>query len=135
MTFQSSAFPNASALTGRRTASRVRLYVPAEVILLSGLKACWLEDISQYGARVTLTTPLPRPGAGIVLQVDSLDVFGTVVWAEGQRVGLVFDEVVPFPQVVMIRQFGDAYAEHQESYEARKQRNPSGSRPRLRPFR
>ena len=127
-----SALTASSALTGRRAAPRVRLFVPADIILLRGTEACVLEDLSQHGARVKLATPSPRPGAGVVLQVHSLDVFGTVVWEHGQRFGLVFDEIVPIPQVVTIRQFGDDYTENQASYEARQR---GGSRPRLRPFR
>ncbi len=123
--------PMQSTLTGRRAAPRLRLFVPADLILLRGAEACVLEDLSQHGARLTLTTPTPRPGAEVVLQVHSLDALGTVVWTQGQRFGLVFDEIVPFPQVVTIRQFGDAYAERQASYEARQR---GGSRPRLRPF-
>lgn len=123
-----------SALTGRRSAPRVRLFVPADIILLRGLETCLLEDLSQHGARVTLATQTqtPCPGAGVVLKVHSLDVFGTVVWTEGQRFGLVFDEFVPFQQVVTIRQFADDYAERQASYEGRKAK---GHRPPLRPFR
>lgn len=135
MAVQKYPLPMNSVLTGRRAAPRVRLFVPADIILLRGLEACLLEDLSQYGARVTLASPTPRQGAGIVLQVHSLDVFGTVVWAEGQRLGLVFDEIVPFQQVVTIRQFGDDYAEQEAGFEARKKRQPGGNRPPMRPFR
>jgi len=111
---RSEAFPPRPGITGRRAAARVRLAVPAEIILLTGPVKCILDDLSQHGARVTLSASAPRAGSGVVLKVRNLDAFGTVVWAAGQRFGLQFDEAIPLPDVVAIRHFADEYAEHEK---------------------
>ncbi|MFM9935447.1 MAG: PilZ domain-containing protein [Novosphingobium sp.] len=122
-------------MTGRRAVPRARLFLPANVMLLQGLEKCLLEDLSQHGARIWLGTCIPRTSSGAVLQVNDLDVFGTVVWIEGQRFGLQFDEVVPLRQVVLIRHYADAYAEHEAILSARNARNFVQGRPRLNPMR
>ncbi len=70
-----------------------------------------------------------------MLQINDIDVFGTVVWSGGQRFGLQFEEAVPLPQVVGIRHYADSYAENEEMVNRRNARNFVHGRPHLRPSR
>lgn len=121
-------------ITGRRASPRVRLYIPAKVTLLHGTENCLLDDLSQAGARVTIAAKLPAVGAGVVLQATGLDVFGTVVWSQGARFGLVFEEPLPLHDVVNVRHVADAFAAHEMAQTRRHARNFVQGRPRLRPF-
>ncbi len=117
---------------GRRAAARVRLCIPAQVMLLQGLENCLLDDLSQAGARVTIAARLPGIGAGVVLKAKGLDAFGTVIWAQGARFGLAFEELLPLPDVVNARHFADAHAEYQAAQHARNARLFVQGAPRLR---
>jgi hypothetical protein len=129
---RSEPLPTKPGITGRRAASRVRLLVPAQVMLLTGLTKCVLDDLSQHGARVTLSVPAPRQGSGAVLQIRNIEAFGTVVWVSGQRFGLQFDEPVPLPNVIAIRHYADEYAEHEAQASLRNARVFVQGRPGIR---
>lgn len=124
-------FPG-SRLTGRRAMPRLRLAMPAKVQLMHGMENCVLDDLSQTGARVTLAGRLPGPGAGVVLKATGLDVFGTVVWSEGSRFGIKFEEPLPLHDVVNVRHIADAYFEHDAAQARRDARNFVQGTPRLR---
>lgn len=119
-------------ITGRRTKPRVRLHIPAHVILLQGLVNCQLDDLSQTGARVTIAARLPGIGAGVVLQTNRLDVFGTVVWSQGACFGIAFEEPLPLHEVVNERHFADANAGPEAALYRRSGRPGLRGRPRLR---
>jgi hypothetical protein len=127
-----SALPPAAKprITGRRAMPRMRLCIPAQVQLLCGRENCQLDDVSQTGASVTLAGHMPQPGATAVLTAKGLDVFGTVVWSEGARFGIAFDEPLPLHEVVNLRHFADSRVDH----EAARQRRRVRGRSRLRPF-
>jgi PilZ domain len=121
-------------ITGRRATPRVRLYMAAQVILLEGRRNCLLDDLSQAGARVTIAAKLPPPGAGVVLRAKGLEVFGTVVWSHGACFGLVFEEPLPLHEVVNLRHYSDANADHEAALQRHNARMGMPGRPRLRPF-
>ncbi|WP_421849035.1 PilZ domain-containing protein [Novosphingobium sp.] len=121
-------------ITGRRSKPRVRLHIPAHVILLQGLVSCQLDDLSQAGARVTIAGKLPGFGAGVVLQTNRLDVFGTVVWSQGACFGIAFEEPLPLHEVVNERHFADANAGHEAAPYRRSGRPGLRERPRLRGY-
>lgn len=104
---------------GRRASARVRLCIPAQVLLLQGLENCLLDDLSQAGARVTIAARPPGIGAGVVLTAKGLDAFGTVIWAHGARFGLAFEELLPLSDVVNARHFAHAHAEYEAAQNAR----------------
>jgi hypothetical protein len=118
--------------TGRRAAPRVRLGIPAKVMLLQGLEKCVLEDLSQTGARLMLSGTRPRLGAGAVLEVQGTSAFGAVIWVLADRIGLQFDEALPLDEVVAIRHYADAFAEHEAAISSRNARDFVQGRPRLR---
>ncbi|WP_421839328.1 PilZ domain-containing protein [Novosphingobium sp.] len=119
-------------LTGRRAMPRVRLYIPAKVLLLQGHKNCLLDDLSQSGARVTIAAKLPMPGAGVVLTTQGLEVFGSVVWSQGARFGIVFEEPLPLHEVVRVRHLADARGDHERAQARRHERGFPRGRPGLR---
>lgn len=113
---------------------RVRLYIPATVLLLHGKENCLLDDLSQAGARVTIAARLPSVGAGVVLKANGLDAFGNVVWAQGARFGIVFEEPLPLHEVVNVRHFADAHADHERALLRRNARKFVQGRPPLKSF-
>ena len=110
-------------IAGRRSVPRVRLFVPAQVMLVRGLEQCVLDNLSQHGAQILFNARMPQDGSGAVLKVKDLDVFGTVIWVKGKHFGVQFEEAVTLQQVVQIRHYADAYAEHQAMINARNARN------------
>jgi hypothetical protein len=121
-------------ITGRRATPRVRLYIPATALLLHGKVNCLLDDLSQAGAGVTIAARLPGVGAGAVLEAAGLDVFGTVIWSQGARFGIQFEEPLPLHEVVNVRHHADARARQEAANVQRHGRSPLQGRPRLRPF-
>lgn len=79
---------------GRRTDPRVRLKLPAKIMLLGGTSSCPLESLSGGGARIVTDKDLGDDTAG-VLKCDGVDAFFTVAWRRGNRFGLEFDENQP----------------------------------------
>ena len=129
--FSISPPPKPSPL-GRRAVPRVRLFIPAEAILLQGHEKCVLEDLSQHGARIMLGGRTLRPGYGMVIQTQALDAFATVIWGAEQRFGLQFDEVLPLPSVIALREFADTYVDQAKIDNARATRIFGRHRPGLR---
>jgi hypothetical protein len=102
------------ATTGRRAAPRLRLAIPARFVSIYATQRCVLIDLSRTGARMALAT-LVAPGQAGYLEIDRMEIFGTVVRA--QRSGemavnaLAFDDPIPQAAVLRIR----AYAEGLEA--------------------
>lgn len=84
---------------GRRGSPRLRLHVPAELVLVDGQTSCLLDDISRTGASLTVPRPVFR-GADGLLRCGGLELFGAIVWTRHGRCGLAFDE--PLPQSVVL---------------------------------
>lgn len=62
------------------------------LILVAGTDNCHLEDMSQTGARVTLTRLAPQPRDGVMLVIGEERIFAMVVWHRGRECGLAFDK-------------------------------------------
>ena len=98
---------------GRRQAARVRLALPAKVILVTGHQPCQLDDLSQTGAKITVDQIPPPLGDDAVLMVNGVEAFGTVIWRRGNSFGLCFEDAMPMADVVRLRGFND----HQQALE------------------
>jgi hypothetical protein len=92
-----------AAIIGRRKSSRLRLERPACLDLVVGLRRCVVLDMSQSGARIVLKCP-PKPGEFGVLQIDSLDVFGLVVWSSSKACGFRFEEEIGERDILVFEQ-------------------------------
>ena len=94
---------------GRRGDARVRLHLPARLILLTGTQHCMLEDLSVTGAAIIPEEDLPAVGASAILQCEHIEAFGQIRWARYGRCGLMFEEKLPLAQVVSLRHFADNF--------------------------
>ena len=88
--------------SGRRASSRLRVRLPAELIMLDGQGPAVLEDISATGARISSHFAL-RPGASCVLRVAGLELFADVAWCVNGRLGLNFEEPLAQDQLIALR--------------------------------
>ena len=95
-------------MVGRRGVARLRLGVPAKLLLLCGTYSCRLVDLSRTGARVALTEH-PRLGVEAVLQAAGFEAFGTVVWSLNGEAGMRFDRPLDEGLLLRMRDFGDAF--------------------------
>lgn len=94
---------------GRRSDARVRLHLPARLILLTGTQHCILEDLSVTGAAVIPEESLPPPGASAILQCEYIEAFGQIRWSRYGRCGVMFEEKLPLAQVVSLRHYADNF--------------------------
>jgi hypothetical protein len=106
--------------SGRRAELRapVRLLVSLES--LDGTRRVSLLEVSLSGARLE-GAPLPPVGKDVVLTCGTVEAFGTIAWAAGERCGVHFDEPISIPELVALRRVAVA-AKHAgmtpEEYEA-----------------
>ena len=107
---------------GRRQAARVRLALPAKVILITGHKPCLLDDLSQTGAKITVDQTPPPLGDDAVLMVNGVEAFGTVVWRRGNSFGLCFETAMPIDDVVRLRGCHDHFKTLEEQQQLRQAR-------------
>ena len=118
--FKATASQNGGAAHHRRAEARVRLHIPARLILMTGVQQCMLEDLSVTGAALIPQDSLPQIGASGILQSDNLEAFGTIQWARFGRCGVMFDERLPLANVIALRHFADAYEQNaRENFRAR----------------
>jgi len=76
-----------------RRFGRHRVMLSARLYTPDGAVSAVLLDLSQGGAMLALPLPLPK-GSHIVLVRGSLEAHGAVVWTQGRRCGIAFDEPV-----------------------------------------
>jgi hypothetical protein len=82
-------FGNAIGKQGQRSLNRLKLGLPAVLMLAHGRVACILEDISASGARVRTDGTISQ-GQSAELQFDRHRMFATVSWTRGGVAGLRF---------------------------------------------
>jgi len=97
-----------SGPTGRRSAARLRVYIPGRLIMLGGSHRCWREDISQTGARVICQAGISEDETGI-LQSMKIDVLCKIVRAGHGRFGLQFEEDVSAEAIKEMRRQNDLH--------------------------
>ncbi|WP_226017116.1 PilZ domain-containing protein [Novosphingobium sp. FKTRR1] len=110
---------SASHRIGRRKAARVRLGIPVTLILLDGHHKCWLLDLSQSGAGILATGISARLGESAVLEACGHEAFGIVVRRHADLVALEFEELLPMPAIVEIRNFSDSYRAYEQAQQRR----------------
>lgn len=76
---------------GNRRFNRLRLGVPAKLVLTHETRPCLIDDISTTGARLRLHSALTQ-GQALMLNFHELKLFGTVMWVRGAECGLRFDQ-------------------------------------------
>jgi hypothetical protein len=104
--------PEEKPTQGRRNVSRLRLYLPARVKTLEGEHACFVENISQTGARI-IVTDSAKVGEIGTLRCGQVDILFDKVWSANGRTGLAFDELVPPDALRELRRVHDNFDEIQ----------------------
>ena len=87
--------------TPRRGYSRLRLGIAARLETIAGKQSVRLIDLSQTGARLILSQPGDARDA--VLTWLGFEAFGSVIWREGDQVGMHVDDLVPTAQLLETR--------------------------------
>jgi PilZ domain len=75
---------------GTRHFNRLRLGVPAKLVLTHETRNCLIDDISCTGARLRIGLVLAEQQS-VVLAFHELKLFGAVMWLHGSECGLRFD--------------------------------------------
>lgn len=122
MTMHGFHFGHVGTTPGRRQAARVRLALPGKVILITGYEPCLLNDLSQTGACVTVSGTAPPVGHDVVLQVNAIEAFGSVVWRSGSNFGVLFDDRLSKDDVVRLRTIHDHFQTLEEQRRSRQAR-------------
>lgn len=78
---------------GRRSTQRESAPLIAVLTTLMRAHGAVLLDLSANGARLR-GNDLPRLGDELLMSVESLKAFGTVVWSDGPECGIVFAETL-----------------------------------------
>jgi len=93
-------------MTGRRIASRLRVHLPARLVLLSGEHNVLLCDLSEQGACIRYAAAgvaAPRLGSNAVLTWHHFEMFGEIRWITPNGCGLLFDEPLARADLLLTR--------------------------------
>ena len=82
-----------AGLQGKRNGNRLRLGLPAKLVLPHETRECLLDNVSASGARVRLDAPLDK-GRTVMLGFHELRVYGTVSWCRNGECGIRFDSKI-----------------------------------------
>ena len=88
---------------GRRSAARSEGPLIAVFTTLQGSHSAVLADISSTGARLR-GAQLPDMGEELLLSIDAVRAFGSVIWSEAGECGLVFDRPLAADEDQLLRQ-------------------------------
>jgi hypothetical protein len=94
--------PPAGQAAGRRGRNRLRARLAAKIVTLDGTRNTILLDLSQTGARLN-ASPGMIPGQKAVLTWIGFEAFGSIVWVDNGRCGMVFDEPLSHGVVLATR--------------------------------
>ena len=88
---------------GRRSASRSAGPLIAVFTTLKGSNSAVLADISATGARLR-GARLPDMGEELLLSIDAVRAFGSVIWSEADECGIAFDHPLTADEEKLLRQ-------------------------------
>ena len=75
---------------GRRSAVRTSAPLMAVLTTLVGSRSTVLADVSSTGARVR-GADLPAMGEDLIVNIERVQAFGTVVWSDSGECGIAFE--------------------------------------------
>lgn len=85
---------DASTIAGNgRRHGRHRVMLSAKLYSVHGELSAVLLDLSRSGAMLSATPPPPR-GCKLLLVRQGLEADATVMWTEGNRFGIAFDQML-----------------------------------------
>lgn len=90
---------------GRRTARRAPVLMSAAMHAVGASQTVSLLDVSKTGAQLRTRVPLALD-QHVWIKIPPNDVFGTVVWAEGEKCGIHFDAPLTDEEAVSLQARG-----------------------------
>lgn len=100
------------AKVGRRSAPRLRLSLPGQLVAVERVHRCILLNLSRSGAQVAILDAL-RVGEGAILRCGVIDQFAVVTRSEFGLNALQFDEPLSDAQVLEIRHYYENFEERE----------------------
>ena len=100
------------AKVGRRSAPRLRLSLPAQLVAVERVHRCILLNLSRSGAQVAILDAM-RVGEGAILRCGVIDQFAVVTRSEFGLNALQFDEPLSDAQVLEIRHYHENFEERE----------------------
>ncbi len=76
---------------GRRRAPREPVLLPAAMMSFGSSRTVYLVDVSSTGAQLRVEQRLSE-GQDVCLKIPPANIFGTVIWADGDHCGVLFDD-------------------------------------------
>ena len=93
---------------GRRTYSRLRVFLPARLISVFGTQQVQIHNLSRSGVKLLWTDPV-RVGGDVVMAWAHHELFGKVVWSQPQYGGVLLDEPLTEALILSMRAADDAH--------------------------
>ena len=87
---------------GRRGAKREKLDLSVSLYSVDQSRVVQIADISLSGCRL-LGIGLPGVGHDVLLDIDATELFGRIVWKEGDQRGLEFEEPISEEALIDIK--------------------------------
>jgi hypothetical protein len=97
---------------GRRTAPRLRLSLPGQLVAVDRVHRCILLNLSRSGAQVAILDAL-REGDGAILRCGVIDHFAVVTRSEFGLNALQFEEPLTDREVLEIRHYHENFEERE----------------------
>jgi hypothetical protein len=101
-----------AAPVGRRSAPRLRISLPGQLIAVDKVHSCILMNLSRTGAQVAILDSL-RKGEGAILRCGAIDHFAIVTRSEFGLNALTFDEPLSDALVLDIRRYHENFEERE----------------------
>ena len=87
---------------GRRAAAREPVLLTAALLTVGCSRPVILLDVSKTGTHIEVHDEM-RVGQEVWLKVAQLEIFGTIVWVDGGKCGVAFDEAIDDVEVTLLR--------------------------------
>jgi len=101
-----------AASVGRRSAPRLRISLPGQLIAVDKVHSCILMNLSRTGAQVAILDSL-RKGEGAILRCGAIDHFAIITRSEFGLNALTFDEPLSDALVLDIRRYNENFEERE----------------------
>jgi hypothetical protein len=85
--------PTAPSCDCRRATPRTPVVLAASALAIARSRSVLVTDLSPGGAQLG-GRDLPPAGDDLLMLIGSLDAMGTVVWRDGDKCGVHFDEAI-----------------------------------------
>lgn len=97
---------------GRRSAPRLRISLPGQLIAVDKVHSCIVMNLSRTGAQVAILDSL-RKGEGAILRCGAFDHFALVTRSEFGLNALTFDEPLSDAMVLELRRYSENFEQRE----------------------